>query len=114
MKILITAFCINFCFAIMAGAQDTASNNNRPAEQEMQIVNEKIEPRDLPDAVKQALESNAYQGKIVNAVYKTPMKDPDHPNQINNVTYIIELVVDDQIETLTFDSAGNRISDDQD
>jgi hypothetical protein len=77
MKKLMFAFFL-FCGGVIAvNAQDSTSTENKqyPTQGQASSMDdqdrEKINSRDLPDAVKRSLEGQEYRGWLVNAAYKT-------------------------------------------
>lgn len=107
MKTLMFTLCFIFGLLTAASAQDTTQH--QPNEQEQQIVNEKIEPRELPETIKDALVSQEYRGWLVNAAYKSPKVNPDTTASSDEVMYIVELVSGTQTKTVEFDKDGNPI-----
>jgi hypothetical protein len=93
--------------------QDTTSQRNayRPEVKEVQIVNEKIETRDLPMAVRKSLEGQEYRGWLINSVHKAPLSDRNNPENIHGVMYIVELVNGTELKALKFDKEGNKLRD---
>lgn len=110
MKTLMVALCFVFGLFTAASAQDT-TQHQQPNEQELQIVNEKIEPRELPESIKDALVSQEYRGWLVNAAYKSPKVNPDTTDAHGDVMYLVELVSGTQTKTVEFDKNGNPILD---
>ncbi|HEY0653981.1 MAG TPA: hypothetical protein VGD65_12670 [Chryseosolibacter sp.] len=76
MKKVLLAFSFVFAGLIAVNAQDTTSTSTQTPQyptstsQEDQD-RERINSRDLPDAVKRSLEATEYRGWLVNAAYKT-------------------------------------------
>jgi hypothetical protein len=76
MKKVMLASCFLFGGLLAVNAQDTTSTSNQTQQyptttnQEDQD-RERINSRDLPDAVKRSLEQTEYRGWLVNAAYKT-------------------------------------------
>lgn len=76
MKKVMLACCFVFGGMMAVNAQDTTSTSTQTQQyptttgQEDQD-RERINSRDLPDAVKRSLEQTEYRGWLVNAVYKT-------------------------------------------
>jgi hypothetical protein len=78
-------------------------------QEEVQIVNEKIEPRELPEAVKTTLQSQQYYGWLVNAVYKEPLDKGENPNGIVGVVYAVELISGSRTKNIRFDKDGKEL-----
>jgi hypothetical protein len=75
MKKLMFAFCFFFGGLVAVNAQDTTSTDTQNQQQypttQGDQDRERINSRDLPDAVKRSLEGTEYRGWLVNAAYKT-------------------------------------------
>lgn len=76
MKKVTLAFCLLFGGLIAAHAQDTTSTQMQTQQYPTSTTQddqdrERINSRDLPDAVKRSLEATEYRGWLVNAAYKT-------------------------------------------
>jgi hypothetical protein len=108
-------FTIALCFIggaiAFAHAQDTTRNRHSQEEQEPQIVNERIETRELPDAVKRALQSQDYQGWLVNTVYKAPIINSGDPESNNKAMYVVELINGGKRKTIEFNKDGKRLNE---
>lgn len=90
---------------------------------------EKINSRDLPDAVKRSLEGTEYRGWLVNAAYKskgvngTMSSDSTSSSQSADSTsvstpgayaqevFVVELKNGAQTKTVRFDKDGNKLDD---
>lgn len=98
---------------VVYGQDSTGVQHDYDVEQqeEVQIVNEKIEPRELPDAIKKTLESQSYHGWLINAVYKEPVGETDSTNSINGVVYLVEMLSGARTKTVRFDKDGKELPD---
>jgi hypothetical protein len=112
MKTLIISICFICGGIAFTHAQDTTQSEYSLAEP--QIVNEKIETRELPEAVKQALQGQDYRGWLINAVYKAPIVNPGDSKNINKAMYVVELINGNQKKTIEFDKDGKKLNDSED
>jgi hypothetical protein len=76
MKKLMLAFCFLFGGLVAVNAQDTTSTSTQTQQYPTSTSQddqdrERINSRDLPDAVKRSLEGTEYRGWLVNAAYKS-------------------------------------------
>jgi hypothetical protein len=130
---------------VAVNAQDTTSTQQQteqyPTTMQGDQDRERINSRDLPDAVKRSLEQTEYRGWLVNAAYKTTgvsgnmqgdsTMQGDSANvegQINSDTtavsgetgaygqevFVVELKNGAQTKTVRFDKDGNKLDDDGD
>jgi hypothetical protein len=143
MKKVMLAFCLLFGgLAVYAQQQDTTSTDQQTQYPAMQGEQdrERINSRDLPDAIKRSLEGQEYRGWLVNAVYKTKGTSMDNQDQGDTTStaqsdttsmsgntgagaygqeaYVVELKNGAQTKTVRFDKDGKRLdgqgSEDQD
>ena len=137
MKKLLLASCL-VLGGLCAYAQDTTSTDQTQTQQQYpttmhdQDDRERINSRDLPDAIKRSLENQEYRGWLINTAYKSkglspsgdqPMKNDSISIQsdstsISNDTgaygqdvYVVELKNGAQTKTVRFDKEGNRLDD---
>lgn len=132
MKKVMLAFCLLFGgLVVYAQQQDTTSREQQqtqyPAMQDDQD-RERINSRDLPDAIKRSLEGQEYRGWLVNAAYKT--KGTMDQNQSDTTAaqqdttsvsgnagaygqevYVVELKNGAQTKTVRFDKDGKKLDD---
>jgi hypothetical protein len=132
MKKLMFAFCFMFGGLVAVNAQDTTSTSQQNPQyptstQQEDQDREKINSRDLPDAVKRSLEAQDYRGWLVNAAYKTKgVSDQSDSTSLNQsdttaVTgdtgaygqevYVVELKNGAQTKTVRFDKDGKKLDD---
>lgn len=146
MKKLMFAFCFMFGGIIAVNAQDTTStpqqNQQYPTStQHDDQDRERINSRDLPDAIKRSLETQEYRGWLVNAAYRTTglnsqgsqdqsgqnqsdttSMSGDHGNQSDTTStagssaygqevYVVELKNGAQTKTVRFDKDGKKLDD---
>jgi hypothetical protein len=141
MKKLMCAFCFLFGGLVAVNAQDTTSNPQQNQQyptstQQEDQDREKINSRDLPDAVKRSLETQEYRGWLVNAAYKTKgvsdqpemnqgdttsVSDDQNQNQNDTASantgaygqevFVVELKNGAQTKTVRFDKDGNKLDD---
>jgi hypothetical protein len=139
MKKLMFAFCFLFGGFIVVNAQDTTSTsqqNQYPTYTQQQDQDrERINSRDLPDAIKRSLETQEFRGWLVNAAYRTAGTDEqsnqnqtnDQSNQNQSDTtsvsdteaasgttghvYVVELKNGAQTKTVRFDKEGKRLDE---
>lgn len=76
MKKVMLAFCFLFGGLVAVNAQDSTSTSTQTQQYPTSTTQddqdrERINSRDLPDAVKRSLEGTEYRGWLVNAAYKT-------------------------------------------
>jgi hypothetical protein len=146
MKKLMLAFCFVFGGLVAVNAQDSTSteqqNQQYPTSNTQDDQDrERINSRDLPDAVKRSLESTEYRGWLVNATYKTTgvsnqsaQSDTtstdtqgtqgNQGNQSDTTSvsgntgaygqevFVVELKNGAQTKTVRFDKDGNKLDDD--
>ncbi len=85
---------------------------------------DRLNTRDLPDAVKRSLEEQEYRGWLINAAYKTTGMDfMYHDNSQTDTTdvaerrgtgrdvYVVELKNGAQTKTVRFSEEGERLDD---
>jgi hypothetical protein len=136
MKKLMLAFCFLFGGLVAVNAQDTTSTSQQPyptSTQQDDQDREKINSRDLPDAVKRSLETQEYRGWLVNAAYKTTGVDQSqsdsssvsgNQNQSDTTSvsgnpsgayaqevFVVELKNGAQTKTVRFDKDGKKLDD---
>lgn len=112
-------------------AQDTTSidqqNQQYPTmQQDDQQDRERINSRDLPDAVKRSLEGQEFRGWLINAAYKTRgvSSDPADIEDDQDTTgleqqqsgmeeevYVVELKNGAQTKTIRFSKDGEKLDD---
>jgi hypothetical protein len=111
MKKLMIVFLI--MTSIVSNAQDTALVKPPvlPPYSGQEISREKIQMRDLPETVREALKLPDYAGWTVDAIYKTLMTDPMTPEAENLVVYIVELKRRHEKTAIRFDKDGKRLDD---
>jgi hypothetical protein len=73
---------------------------------------EKIQTRDLPEAIKESLKSQEYTGWTIDAAYKARMHDSSSPESEGTVIYIVELKRREEKVIIRFDRGGRRLDDD--
>jgi hypothetical protein len=73
---------------------------------------EKIQERDLPEAVKESLKASDYAGWTVEAAYKVRMTNPDSPESEGTLIYLIEMKRQDETISVRFDKDGKRLEED--
>ena len=135
MKKLTLAFCLLVGGIVGANAQDTTSVDKQQyptqgAQSTEQDDREKINSRDLPDAVKRSLEGTEYRGWLINSAYKmkgnsmgdmnqdstsnqsdsTMVTKPETDALVNEV-FVVELKNGAQTKTVRFDKDGNTLDD---
>jgi hypothetical protein len=86
MKKLMFAFCFAFGGLVVVNAQDTTSTSTQQyptttSQDSQDQDRERINSRDLPDAIKRSLEGTEYRGWLVNAAYKTTGMDQSGMDQ---------------------------------
>jgi hypothetical protein len=136
MKKLTLAFCLLVGGIFAANAQDTTSVDKQQqyptqgAQASQQDDREKINSRDLPDAVKRSLEGTEYRGWLINSAYKMKgvtsgdMNQDSVTNQtdsaavskpetdaLNAEVFVVELKNGAQTKTVRFDKDGNALDD---
>lgn len=111
MKTLMVVFLI--MISIVSTAQDTSLVQPPiwPPHSGQEISREKIQMRDLPEAVREALKAPDYAGWTIDAIYKTLVTDPMVPEAENLVVYIIELKRRHEKTAISFDENGTRLDD---
>jgi hypothetical protein len=120
-------------------AQDTTSTDQTQTQQQYpttmhdQDDRERINSRDLPDAIKRSLEDQDYRGWLINTAYKSKgvSSSIDQPAQSDSISavpsdttsvsadigayaqevYVVELKNGAQTKTVRFDKDGNRLDD---
>lgn len=112
MKKLMLALYLMFGVIAIGNAQDTLKIQQYPQEQDQGL--RKIEIRELPETARQALGSQDYSSWIVNAAYKTSVVDPNDPQDMSNVNYLVELKKGEETKTVRFDKDGNKLKDEDD
>jgi hypothetical protein len=137
MKKLMLGLCFMFGgFAIYA-QEVTPSDQTQPQQQypttQNQDDRERINSRDLPDAVKRSLETQEYRGWLINTAYKTNgLATMNNQSQANDSTavvqgdttsvtdesgaygqeiFVVEMKNGAQTKTVRFDKDGNRLDD---
>lgn len=134
MKKLLFAFSFVCAGVMTAAAQDTTSVDQQnqqyqTMQQNDQQDRERINSRDLPDAVKRSLEGQEFRGWLINAAYKTTGMQEDagnmeqqqgdttavqgQPQQGNEEEeiYVVELKNGAQTKTVRFTKDGERLDD---
>jgi hypothetical protein len=104
MKKLMFAFFILLGGVVAVNAQDSTStqkNQQYPTQGQASMDDqdrEKINSRDLPDAVKRSLEGQEYRGWLVNAAYKTKgvSSSSDNASSSGNASSSSSSTTDDQ------------------
>lgn len=141
MKKLVLAFCMVVGALVAVNAQDTTSTEKQPqpqyptqgAQGDDQDDRERINSRDLPDAVKRSLEGTEYRGWLVNSTYKTKgmenegeqtQEDAENPTDSTAVKpetealgteiFVVELKNGAQTKTVRFDKEGKKLDDHND
>ena len=145
MKKLMLAIGLVLTGFVAVNAQDTTSTQQQteqyPTTMQGDQDRERINSRDLPDAVKRSLEQTEYRGWLVNAAYKTTgvsgnvqgdstaMSDTTSAEgQVESDTtsvsgqtgaygqevFVVELKNGAQTKTVRFDKDGNKLDDDGD
>jgi hypothetical protein len=128
MKKIMLAFCLLFGGVVVyAQQQDTTSTDQQTQYPTLQGTQdrERINSRDLPDAVKRSLEGQEYRGWLVNAAYKTKAATTDNQNQSDTTSvsdttarntgayaqeaYVVELKNGAQTKTVRFDKEGKKL-----
>jgi hypothetical protein len=139
MKKLMFTLCLIVGGLVAVMAQDTTSTDRQdqqqyPTSKEEDQDREKINSRDLPDAVKRSLEGTEYRGWLVNAVYKskgveasdsTNISNQDTQNQSDTTAvsgqeqtgaygqevFVVELKNGAQTKTVRFYKDGKKLDD---
>jgi hypothetical protein len=145
MKKLMLAIGFVFTGLVAVNAQDTTSTQQQmeqyPTTMQGDQDRERINSRDLPDAVKRSLEQTEYRGWLVNAAYKTTgvsgdvQGDSTMQGESTNIegqiksdtssasgdtgaygqeVFVVELKNGAQTKTVRFDKDGNKLDDDGD
>jgi hypothetical protein len=141
MKKLVLAFCMVVGGLVAVNAQDSTSTDKQQSQYPTQGAlgddqeREKINSRDLPDAVKRSLEGTEYRGWLISSVYKTKgmdqsgenkdQQDPTNPTDSTAVTkpetnayaseiYVVELKNGAQTKTVRFDKDGKKLDEPKD
>jgi hypothetical protein len=109
MKKLIFVLCLMGGVIATGKAQDTLKILQYP-EQDQDLI--KIEIRELPEMARQTLGSPDYSSWMVKAAYKTSVVDPNHPEDIDGVNYLVELKNGKKTKTVRFDKDGNKLKED--
>jgi hypothetical protein len=133
MKKLVLAFSL-LLGGIGVYAQDTTSTDQTQTQQQYPTMQEqdreKINSRDLPDAVKRSLENQEYRGWLINTAYKTKGIDMSGQNQRDSAAiqgdttsmsdntsayaqevFVVELKNGAQTKTVRFDKDGKKLDD---
>jgi hypothetical protein len=110
MKKLITAFFI-LTMGISLNAQDSslAKPQILPSFDEQEITGEKIQKRDLPEAVRESLKAPDYAGWKVESAYKALVTDQESPESAGLLIYIVKLRRKQEREMIKFDKEGKRL-----
>jgi hypothetical protein len=132
MKKLTLAFCLLVGVIFAANAQDTTQVEKQQyptqgAQSTDQDNREKINSRDLPDAVKRSLEGTEYRGWLINSAYKMKgVQDAGDLNQAQTDStavskpetdaltpeiFVVELKNGAQTKTVRFDKDGKPLND---
>jgi hypothetical protein len=133
MKKLTLAFCLLVGGIFAANAQDTTSTQQQQyptqgAQSSDQDGREKINSRDLPDAVKRSLEGTEYRGWLINSAYKMKLNagdlNQDTVSQTDSTgvakpetegfgseVFVVELKNGAQTKTVRFDKDGKPLDD---
>ena len=142
MKKLVLAFCMMVGGFVAVNAQDTTSTDKQEqsqyptqgAQSTEQDDRERINSRDLPDAVKRSLEGTEYRGWLINSAYKTKsvsstedqdaaaQQDPTNPTDSTGAikpetaamateVFVVELKNGAQTKTVRFDKDGKKLDD---
>lgn len=139
MKKLLLGFCFMFGGLVAVNAQDTTSTQQQTQQyptstaQDDDQDRERINSRDLPDAVKRSLEATEYRGWLVNAAYKsTGVADAAMPadsatanppvqsdststsqdtGAYGQEVFVVELKNGAQTKTVRFDKDGKKMDD---
>lgn len=136
---LVSCFLLGGLLAV--NAQDTTSTQTKTQQYPTTTAQEdqdreRINSRDLPDAVKRSLEQTEYRGWLVNAAYKTTgvadesnagQQSSDSTSVQNDTTstsenagntgaygqevFVVELKNGAQTKTVRFDKEGNKLDD---
>ena len=142
MKKVILAIGFVFTGLVAVNAQDTTSTQQQTEQYPSTMQDqdrERINSRDLPDAVKRSLEQTEYRGWLVNAAYKTTgvsgSVQGDSTAQSDSIgvegqvqsdttsvsgdtgaygqeVFVVELKNGAQTKTVRFDKDGNKLDDD--
>ncbi len=123
MKKLMLAFCLVFG-GLVVYAQDTTFTDETQTQQQYPTQRaeddrERMNSRDLPDAVKRSLETQQYRGWLINSAYKTTgLSQGGNPTGADTDTgaygqeiFVVELKNGAQTKTVRFDKDGNRLDD---
>lgn len=114
MKNLIASLFLLLAAAVVS-AQDTTVLVQPPVlpqDSGQELNRQKIQIRDLPDAVKESLNAADYSGWTVDEAYKAKITDPQSPESEGIDIYIVNVSRRDERATLRFDKDGKRIDDD--
>lgn len=132
MKKLMLAFCLIGGGLVAGYAQDTTSTDQTQTQQQYPTMQndqeqdrERINSRDLPDAIKRSLEGQEYRGWLINAAYKTTGVSATGDQGVQTDTtsvsgntgaygqeiYVVELKNGAQTKTVRFDKDGNPMDD---
>lgn len=95
-KVLFALFAFLMISATVVSANSVAINDGTVLVQDDKV---KIQPEELPEAVKTALNSEDYVGWQLSAAYK----------HSDGETYEVELKNDAETKTVKFDKEGNKI-----
>ena len=137
MKKLILVFSLVMGSIIVVTAQDTTSIDREQQQYEIGQADqdrERINSRDLPDAIKRSLEAQEYRGWLINAAYKTTglennnmQNDPTQDTGVEGDTtgisgqnqtgaygeevFVVEMKNGAQTKTVRFNKDGERLDD---
>ena len=107
MKKLTVAFVI-LMTSVVSFAQDTSVVQPH-AEQKM--TREKIQTRNLPKAIKEALNAPDYAGWKIDGAYEALVTDSERPESAGILIYIVELRRRHERAIIKFDKEGKRINE---
>jgi hypothetical protein len=112
MKKLLAAFVI-LSICIASNAQDTSllQTPQLQPHSEQDTSREKIQIRDLPKAVRESLKAPDYAGWTIDSAYKALMRDPERPESVGLLVYIVELRRRDERSLVRFDKEGKRLDE---
>ncbi|HLT80127.1 MAG TPA: hypothetical protein VKZ86_03810 [Cyclobacteriaceae bacterium] len=95
-KVLFALLAIMGSFSVMTAVANVADVNAIVALEDEKM---QIQPEELPDAVKAALNSEDYTGWQISAAYKYAEKD----------VYEVELKKGEEVATVKFDKDGQKV-----
>jgi hypothetical protein len=117
-------------FALVLGglavyAQDTTSTDQTQTQQQYPTMQdqdrEKINSRDLPDAIKRSLEGQEYRGWLISGAYKSKGLSDNSAEQSDSTSvagnmgayaqevFVVELKNGAQTKTVRFDKEGKKL-----